>query len=135
MELRISQSDGLPIYVQIVKQVKYLIASGRLLPEEEIPPIRVLAHQLLVNPNTVARAYRELAAAGLVVKRHGAGTYGRPSGDIRTGWADSSSNCGSCTAGQYTSVRCRHGYTHSGDLDAYITNCRTKIDTDTRADS
>ena len=46
----------------------------------EIPPIRVLAHQLLVNPNTVARAYLELERAGVVTKRHGAGTYISESG-------------------------------------------------------
>jgi GntR family transcriptional regulator len=64
-----------PIYLQIVNQVKYLVASGRLAPGEELPPIRVLAERLVVNPNTVARAYRELEAAGVVVKRSTAGTY------------------------------------------------------------
>jgi DNA-binding transcriptional MocR family regulator len=65
----------MPIYLQIVNQVKYLVASGRLAPGEELPPIRVLAEQLLVNPNTVARAYRELERAGVVLKRRTAGTY------------------------------------------------------------
>ncbi|MEO8426270.1 MAG: GntR family transcriptional regulator [Verrucomicrobiota bacterium] len=65
----------MPIYLQIVNQVKYLVGSGRLSPSEEIPPIRALAQQLLVNPNTVARAYLELERAGIVTKRHGAGTY------------------------------------------------------------
>jgi len=64
-----------PIYLQIVNQVKYLAGSGRLAAGEEIPPIRVLAEQLLVNPNTVARAYLELERAGVVVKKHGSGTY------------------------------------------------------------
>jgi GntR family transcriptional regulator len=58
-----------------VKQVKYLVASRRLAPGEELPPIRVLAEQLLVNPNTVARAYRELEHEGIVEKRRTAGTY------------------------------------------------------------
>ena len=75
MQIRISPDDGLPIYLQIVNQVKYLIASGRLTPGEEIPPIRVLAQQLLVNPNTVARAYLELEREGVVAKKHGSGTY------------------------------------------------------------
>lgn len=61
--------------MQIVNQVKYLVASGRLAPGEELPPIRALAQQLLVNPNTVARAYRELETAGVVTKRRTAGTY------------------------------------------------------------
>jgi GntR family transcriptional regulator len=75
VQIHISQSDGVPIYLQIVHQVKYLVASGRLAPGEELPPIRVLAERLLVNPNTVARAYRELEACGVVEKRRTAGTY------------------------------------------------------------
>jgi GntR family transcriptional regulator len=81
VQIYVSSQDGVPIYLQIVNQVKYLIASGRLTAGEELPPIRVLAEQLLINPNTVARAYRELEAAGLVTMRRTAGTYvsGRPS--------------------------------------------------------
>jgi GntR family transcriptional regulator len=75
MQIHISSADGVPIYLQIVNQVKYLVASGRLAPGEELPPIRALATQLVVNPNTVARAYRELELAGLVEKRRTAGTY------------------------------------------------------------
>jgi GntR family transcriptional regulator len=75
MRIHISSSDGVPIYLQIVNQVKYLVASGRFVPGDEIPPIRVLAEQLLVNPNTVARAYRELEVAGVVEKRRTAGTF------------------------------------------------------------
>jgi GntR family transcriptional regulator len=75
MQLRISPHDPVPIYLQIVNQVKYLVASGRLGPDEELPPIRTLAEQLIINPNTVARAYRELEQAGIVVKRRTAGTY------------------------------------------------------------
>ncbi len=52
MQIHISTNDGVPIYLQIVNQIKYLIAAGRLSPAEEIPPIRVLAEQLLINPNT-----------------------------------------------------------------------------------
>src|SRR5882724_6484130 len=75
MQLHIATSDGVPIYLQIANQVKQLVASQRLAPGDEIPPIRVLARQLLVNPNTVARAYLEIERAGVVVKRHGSGTY------------------------------------------------------------
>ena len=75
MHLHITANDGVPIYLQIVNQVKYLVASGRLVPDEEMPPIRVLAERLLINPNTVARAYRELEMAGIVVKRRTAGTF------------------------------------------------------------
>jgi GntR family transcriptional regulator len=75
VQIRISPSDGVPIYQQIVNQVRYLIAAGRLETGEELLPIRVLAEQLTVNPNTVARAYLELERAGIVTKRHGSGTY------------------------------------------------------------
>jgi GntR family transcriptional regulator len=75
MQLHISTGDGVPIYLQIANQVKHLLASGRLAPGDEIPPIRVLAKQLLINPNTVARAYLELEREGVVQKRHGSGTY------------------------------------------------------------
>ena len=75
MQIHISTNDGVPIYLQIVNQVKYLVAAGRLGAGDEIPPIRVLAGQLLVNPNTVARSYLELERAGVVSKRHGSGTY------------------------------------------------------------
>ena len=75
MQIHISSSDGVAIYAQIVNQVKYLVASGRLTPGAELPPIRVLAERLLINPSTVARAYRELESAGIVEKRRTAGTY------------------------------------------------------------
>jgi GntR family transcriptional regulator len=73
--VHIASNDGVPIYLQIVHQVKHQVAAGRLVPGEEMPPIRVLAEQLKINPNTVARAYRELEMAGVVEKRGTAGTY------------------------------------------------------------
>jgi GntR family transcriptional regulator len=75
VQIQIAPDNGVPIYVQIANQVKFLIASGRLAPGEELPPIRALAERLLVNPNTVARAYRELELAGAVTKKRTAGTY------------------------------------------------------------
>jgi GntR family transcriptional regulator len=75
LQIHISVEDRVPIYLQIVNQVKYLVASGRLAEGEELPSIRSLADQLIVNPNTVARAYRELEAAGIVGKRRTSGTY------------------------------------------------------------
>jgi GntR family transcriptional regulator len=75
VQIHISASDGVPIYLQIVNQVKYLVAGGSLESGEELPPIRILAERLGINPNTVARAYRELEADGLVEKRRTAGTY------------------------------------------------------------
>lgn len=75
MQILVNTTDGVPIYLQIVGQIKYLVASGRLVAGDELPAIRVLAEQLLVNPNTVARAYRELETAGVVEKRRTAGTF------------------------------------------------------------
>jgi GntR family transcriptional regulator len=66
--------NGAPIYQQIVEQVKYLVAAGRLKPGDDVPPIRVLAEQLRINPNTVARAYLELEREGIVTMRQGFGT-------------------------------------------------------------
>ncbi len=74
MRLHISLGEGTPIYRQIINQVKYLIASERLRTGDEMPPIRALAQQLIVNPNTVARAYRELEGMGLLASRQGSGT-------------------------------------------------------------
>ena len=75
MQLRISDRDGVPIYVQLVRQIKYLVSSGQLAADEQLPPVRKLAEQLLVNPNTVARAYRELESEGIVTIRQGAGAF------------------------------------------------------------
>jgi len=75
MQVRISDRDGVPVYVQLVSQIKYLVSSGRLAPGEQLPPVRKLAEQLVVNPNTVARAYRELEGEGVVTCRRGAGVF------------------------------------------------------------
>lgn len=75
LHINLSQSDGVPLYLQLERQIRHLIATGRLTAEDELPPVRVLAQQLVVNPQTVVRAYRELEMAGLIYKRRGAGTY------------------------------------------------------------
>lgn len=75
MFIRIDPSNGLPIYIQIVKQIKTQIAMGRLLPEESLPSVRQLALLLAVNPNTIARAYRDLEVEGIIYKRAGHGTF------------------------------------------------------------
>ena len=75
MQLHLSSSDGIPIYLQIVNQVKYLVASGLLQPGEELPPIRTLALQLKVTPNTIVKAYGELEISGVIHKRQGSGTF------------------------------------------------------------
>ena len=75
MEIKIDPADGVPIYRQIVNQIRYAVASGLLEPGEELPTIRALALTLKVTPNTVVKAYEELEAAGVLQKRHGSGTF------------------------------------------------------------
>jgi GntR family transcriptional regulator len=75
MDITINVTDGVPIYRQIVNQVKYLVASGLLQPGEELPPIRTLALRLKVTPNTIVKAYGELEVSGVIHKRQGSGTF------------------------------------------------------------
>ncbi|MEQ9410843.1 MAG: GntR family transcriptional regulator [Fuerstiella sp.] len=75
MQIRISQQDGTPIYVQLVRQIKLLVSSGRLAEDQQLPTVRGLAEQLVINPNTVARAYRELESEGVVRSKRGAGVF------------------------------------------------------------
>jgi GntR family transcriptional regulator len=75
VDISINVTDGVPIYRQVVNQVKYLVASGLLQPGEELPPIRTLALQLKVTPNTIVKAYGELEVSGVIHKRQGSGTF------------------------------------------------------------
>ena len=75
MHIHISPNDGTPIYQQITNQVKYMISSGQLRPGDELPPIRTLSETLIVNANTVARAYRDLEREGFVTCQRGIGTH------------------------------------------------------------
>lgn len=75
MQVRVSTKEGIPIYLQIINQIKYMVASGRLTPGDKLPPVRRLAEQLLINPNTVARAYRELESAKVLSTRQGSGVF------------------------------------------------------------
>jgi GntR family transcriptional regulator len=71
----INEHDGIPIYRQIANQVRYLLASGSVRSGAELPPIRQLAKHLKVAPNTIVKAYDELAMARVIHRRQGAGTY------------------------------------------------------------
>lgn len=75
MQIHLDPHSGVPIYRQVADAVKRLVAAGRLAPGDELPPIRALAEQLVINPNTAARAYRELERDGVVFKRGTAGTF------------------------------------------------------------
>jgi GntR family transcriptional regulator len=73
--LKPNPSSGVPIYLQLMEQVKHAIATGALKPGEQLPSIRPLAEELVVNPNTVAKAYRELEHEGVIELRQGAGAF------------------------------------------------------------
>ena len=73
--LKPNPSSGVPIYLQLMEQVKHAIETGALKPGEQLPSIRPLAEELVINPNTVAKAYRELEHAGVIELRQGAGAF------------------------------------------------------------
>ena len=75
MRIEVDSSGGLPVYERIVRGIKYAIARGEYRPGERLPSVRGLAVALLVNPNTVARAYRQLEREGIVVTRRGDGMF------------------------------------------------------------
>jgi len=75
MLLRPNPSSGVPIYLQLMEQVKHAIETGALRPGEQLPGIRPLAEELVINPNTVAKVYRELEHEGVIELRHGAGAF------------------------------------------------------------
>jgi GntR family transcriptional regulator len=70
-----SPSSGVPIYLQLMEQVKHAVDTGALRPGEQLPGIRPLAEELVINPNTVAKAYRELEHEGIIELRQGAGAF------------------------------------------------------------
>jgi len=75
MLFRPHPSSGVPIYLQLVEQVKHAIETGALRRGEQLPGIRPLAEELVINPNTVAKAYRELEHEGVIELRQGAGAF------------------------------------------------------------
>lgn len=75
MQIRIDNASNRPVYRQIIDQVKRDIALGRLIKAEKLPTVRQLAAQLAINPNTIAKAYRQLEAEGIIVTRPGSGAF------------------------------------------------------------
>jgi GntR family transcriptional regulator len=75
MHLKLETASPIPIYLQIVEQLRQRIAAGSLQADSELPSVRTMASEHLINPNTVARAYLELEREGLLSKRRGTGTY------------------------------------------------------------
>src|SRR5829696_4207456 len=75
MLFRPNPALGVPIYLQLMEQVKHAIETGALRPGDQLPGMRPLAEELVINPNTVAKAYRELEHEGVIELRHGAGAF------------------------------------------------------------
>jgi GntR family transcriptional regulator len=73
--MKIDPSSHVPIYLQIVAEVRAAVAAGVFRPGERLPSLRVLAADLRVNPNTVQRAYDELEREGVVLPRLGVGLF------------------------------------------------------------
>ena len=75
MQFNINHSSDRPVYQQIMDQIKRDIALGRLIKNEKLPTVRQLAGQLTINPNTIAKAYRQLEQQGIIVTKAGAGAF------------------------------------------------------------
>jgi GntR family transcriptional regulator len=75
IDFKLDVNSGVPFHRQIVDQIRYGIASGRLLPGEQLPTVRELAVQLQINPNTVRKAYSELDILGILDTQQGTGTF------------------------------------------------------------
>ena len=71
----LNPSSGVPLYVQLMEQVRHAVETGALRPGDQLPTIRALAQELVMNSNTVVRAYRELEHEGIVELRHGLGAF------------------------------------------------------------
>ena len=75
MIFHLNHSSGIPVYLQLMQQIRHGVETGALRAGERLPTIRSLAEELVVNPNTVVRAYRELQHEGIVELRQGSGAY------------------------------------------------------------
>ena len=87
MQVEIDLTSKIPIYVQIIDQIKHKIAIGELSPDDQLPTVRQMATDLRVNFNTVARAYRLLDDEGLISTQHGRGTFILPPASEQNGEA------------------------------------------------
>ena len=83
MIFRFPQPSGVPVYLQLIEQVKHAVETGALRVGDQLPTIRKVAGDLVINPNTVARAYRELEHEGILELRHGSGAFIRESAGRR----------------------------------------------------
>lgn len=75
LHFQINPHSGVPVYRQLMDQVKYYASSGTLNSGDKLPSIRALAKSLTVNPTTIIKAYSELEHAGVIEMRHGKGAF------------------------------------------------------------
>jgi len=75
MLFHVNPSTGVPLYVQLMEQIRHAIETGALKAGDQLPTIRKVAEDLVVNPNTVVRAYRELQREGIIELKHGSGAF------------------------------------------------------------
>ena len=75
MLIRVNPSSGVPLYLQLMDQVKHAIETGAVKAGDQLPTIRRVAEDLVMNPNTVVRAYRELQHEGIIDLKHGSGAF------------------------------------------------------------
>jgi len=81
MRFQVDPTSSIPLYAQLVEQVKHAIAAGTLAPGDTLPSLRELAVRLRISPLTVKKAYGELEALGIVATEHGRGTTVRAGSD------------------------------------------------------
>jgi GntR family transcriptional regulator len=83
MLFRPSPTSGVPVYLQLIDQVKHAVDVGALRPGDQLPAIRRVAEDLVINPNTVAKAYRDLEHEGIIELRQGSGAFVAANGRTR----------------------------------------------------
>lgn len=75
MQIDIDPTRGVPIYLQIIKEIRMHLAAGALSPGDKLPSVRKMAMSIRVNPNTVSKAYNELERDGVIFTKRGEGTF------------------------------------------------------------
>ena len=106
MLFRPNPASGVPVYLQLIEQVKHAIDVGALSPGDQLPAIRRVAEDLVINPNTVAKAYRELEHEGVIELRQGSGAFVSENGRagrvarVKTGAARAAGRSGAADRGR-----------------------------------
>jgi GntR family transcriptional regulator len=85
MVIHLNPDSGISLYTQLIEQIKLAIQTGAVRTGEQLPSVRKMAEDLVINPNTVARAYRDLETEGVIELRHGSGAFVLDSIAVRSG--------------------------------------------------